>query len=231
MLSKIVKQSKGCAPAADPSLVLGGASLVLLTSGTPKAGTQNQQPRSTTTTPRTKVKRQKHQHAEHLSGVRRLIVRFSFLLRLILGFLGALFGAFWGSFWASWGALLASGASGGSFWGSRRPFWGFVGAGSRRRRKKGPKMLKTAQNSSKTCFFSHLGPLGRPQNSSHSIISGGEKRNFLAFGCDFEKKTVWNSVKHEVLKFPKKLKPCILRVKMQFFIGLNGQMGEKARIS
>ena len=29
---------------------------------------------------------------------------------------------------------------------------------------------------------------GKPQNSSHSIISGGEKRDFLAFGCDFEGK-------------------------------------------
>ena len=36
--------------------------------------------------------------------------------------------------------------------------------------------------------MSLLGPLGRPQNSSHSIISGGEKRYFLAFGCDFDGK-------------------------------------------
>ena len=38
------KLSNGCAPAADPSLVLGGSWLVLLTSGTPKS--RNAEPRT-----------------------------------------------------------------------------------------------------------------------------------------------------------------------------------------
>jgi hypothetical protein len=112
--------------------------------------------------------------------------------------LEALFGAFWGSFRASWGAVSASGAAGGSFWGSRRPFLGLPGGGGKRAKKAAenlPKMLKTARNSSKTCFLSLFGPLGRPQNSSHSMISGGEKRYFLAFGCDFDGKKCFEHCK------------------------------------
>ena len=59
-------------------------------------------------------------------GLLGLILGLSFggLLGLILGLLGGTLGlcGFWGS-----------------FWGSRRPFWGFVGAGSRRRRKRAQK--------------------------------------------------------------------------------------------
>ena len=104
---------------------------------------------------------------------------------VIVGFLGACFGplgAHLGRFGDhSWplGLLGAQfGAPGGHFLASS----GRVPGGAR----KGYKTLKTAKNNSKTCLLSIFQPLGRPQNSSHSIISGCEKRYFLAFGCDFE---------------------------------------------
>jgi hypothetical protein len=32
-----------------------------------------------------------------------------------------------------------------------------------------------------------------------------------------KEKSAWNTVKHEVLKFPETVKPCISRVEMKFF--------------
>jgi hypothetical protein len=75
---------------------------------------------------------------------------------------------------------------------------GLPGGGGKRATKAAenlPKMQKTARNSSKTCFLSLFGPLGRPQNSSDNMISGGEKRYFLAFGCDFDGKKCFEQCK------------------------------------
>ena len=87
-----------------------------------------------------------------------------------LGFFGRSFSSFWGlmsgllgrslGFWGCWGLLLGLPAA---IFGLRR-------GGCPAEAEKGPKSLKTAQNSSQTCFLSLFGPLGRPQNSSHSMI-------------------------------------------------------------
>ena len=121
------------------------------------------------------------------------------------GHFGPLGAASWGVFWGLFGAHVGPlfwgpfgahfGPLGGHSWplgllglilGLPEAILGLRRGGVPAEAEKGPKRLKTAQHSSKTCFLSLLGPLGRPQNSSHSIILGGEKRYFLA--CDFEGK-------------------------------------------
>ena len=148
-----------------------------------------------------------------------------------VGPLGADFGlpdcASWGVFWGPFGAHF--GPPGGHSWplgllglilGLPEAILGLRRGGVPAEAKKGPKMLKTAQNSLKTCFFSLLGPPGRPQNSSHSIISGGEKRYFLAFGCDFEGKKCLEQRKTRGFEVSGKAET------LYFAIDLNGQMGE-----
>ena len=115
----------------------------------------------------------------------------------------ASWGVFWGPFGAHFGPLFWRpfgahfGPPGGHSWplgllglilGLLEAILGLRRGGVPAEAEKGPKRLKAVQNSSKTCFLSLFGPLGRPQNSSHSMIFGGEKRYFLAFGCDFEGK-------------------------------------------
>ena len=199
------EKSNGCAPAADPSLVLGGSWLVLLTSGTPNSRhaepttkenqNHNNSNREKTKTPTCRTpsttgdnnkdknhniwESKRHPKTPRKGGQRAPQIytflgffgsSFSSLLGLISGLLGRSLG-----FWGCWGLLLGLPAA---IFGLRR-------GGCPAEAEKGPKRLKTVQNSSKTCFLSLFGALGKPPNSSHSMIFGGENCYFLAFGCDF----------------------------------------------
>ena len=134
-------------------------------------------------------------------------------LGLILGFLGRTLGL-----WGCWG----------SFWGSRRSFWGFVG-GSRRRRKWGQKCLKLLKIHQTHVFLSLLGPWEDPKTRATASFQEAKNAISLHLAAISHEKSAWNSVKHKVLKFQEKLKPCILRVKMHFFKRFKRPNGRKSR--
>jgi hypothetical protein len=100
--------------------------------------------------------------------------------------------------------------------------------GSRRRRKraqKGLKRLKIARNHAFSAFW---GPWEDPQTRATASFQETKNAISLHLAAISKEKSASNIVKHEVLKFPEKLKPCILRLKMQFFQRFKRPNGPKS---